>query len=73
MLVSIIMPRTARAGIGKLCYHVINRGNGRAAVFHKEQDSFRFTEMMSRRAVAHVDMFMVSDAQSFSPGALALR
>jgi putative transposase len=40
------MPRTARASIGNICYHVINRGNGRAAVFHKQSDYLRFTEMM---------------------------
>ncbi len=31
------MPRTARASVGEICYHVINRGNGRAEVFHKWQ------------------------------------
>ena len=40
------MPRTARASVGKICYHVINRGNGRATVFHKQADYVRFTEMM---------------------------
>jgi putative transposase len=30
------MPRTARASLGGWCYHVLNRGNGRAEVFHKE-------------------------------------
>jgi len=33
------MPRTARASVGGLCYHVINRGNGRAEVFHKARDN----------------------------------
>ena len=28
------MPRTARASVGDYCYHVINRGNARAEVFH---------------------------------------
>ena len=32
------MPRTARASIGCYCYHVLNRGNNRAAVFHKDED-----------------------------------
>lgn len=32
------MPRTARAAVGGLCYHVLNRGNGRAEVFHKPKD-----------------------------------
>ncbi|MGO9273309.1 MAG: hypothetical protein ACLQOO_24245, partial [Terriglobia bacterium] len=30
------MPRSARASAGGYCYHVINRGNARAEVFHKE-------------------------------------
>src|SRR5437016_12100804 len=29
------MPRTARASLGGWCYHVLNRGNARAEVFHK--------------------------------------
>ena len=40
------MPRTARASVGNICYHVINRGNARATVFHKRDDYLRFTEMM---------------------------
>ena len=32
------MPRIARATAGGLCYHVLNRGNGRARVFHKNED-----------------------------------
>ena len=31
------MPRTARASVGEMCYHVINRGNARQAVFHKDE------------------------------------
>lgn len=42
------MARTARASRGNICYHVINRGNGRAEVFHKPADYQRFTEMMSQ-------------------------
>ena len=40
------MPRKARASVGGMCYHVINRGNNRSEVFHKDQDYIRFTEMM---------------------------
>ena len=40
------MARTARASRGDICYHVINRGNGRAKVFHKVADYQRFTEIM---------------------------
>ena len=36
------MPRTARAAVGGLCYHVLNRGNGRQAVFHKDGDYAAF-------------------------------
>lgn len=32
--------------MGEMCYHVINRGNGRSEVFHKEIDYLRFIEMM---------------------------
>ncbi|MFO0957832.1 MAG: transposase [Isosphaeraceae bacterium] len=32
------MPRTARASAADYCYHVLNRGNGRAEVFHKPED-----------------------------------
>lgn len=32
------MPRTARASVADYCYHVLNRGNGRAEVFHKPED-----------------------------------
>ena len=40
------MPRTARASAGGVCYHVINRGNGRAEVFHKPQDYDAFVVML---------------------------
>jgi putative transposase len=45
------MARTARASIGGICYHVINRGNGQAEVFHKTEDYYRFTEMMQQSCV----------------------
>jgi putative transposase len=40
------MPRTARAFQGGYCYHVLNRGNGRAEVFHKEEDYLAFVRLM---------------------------
>jgi putative transposase len=49
------MPRTARASIGGMCYHVLNRGNARAEVFHKETDYRAFVEMMAE-AHARVPM-----------------
>jgi len=42
------MPRTARASVGGVCYHVINRGNNRAEVFFKEEDYVAFF-----RAIGH--------------------
>jgi len=30
------VPRTARASVGEICYHVINRGNARQQVFQKQ-------------------------------------
>ncbi len=40
------MPRTARASLGNICYHVINRSNGRAAVFHDATDFAAFIELL---------------------------
>lgn len=41
------MPRTARAAVGGLCYHVLNRGNGRAEVFHKPEDYDAFVALFA--------------------------
>ncbi len=35
---SALMPRAPRASAGGLCYHVLNRGNGRRQVFFKDGD-----------------------------------
>jgi putative transposase len=40
------MPRTARASVGGLCYHVINRGNARAPVFHDSSDYQAFVRLI---------------------------
>jgi len=40
------MPRSARASAGGYCYHVINRGNARAEVFHKDEDLEAFVRIM---------------------------
>jgi len=39
------MPRTARASVGGICYHVINRGNGRARVFQRDRDFQAFIDL----------------------------
>ena len=36
------MPRIPRGQQAGFAYHVINRGNGRATIFHKAQDSQAF-------------------------------
>jgi putative transposase len=41
------MSRTARASAGGLCYHVLDRGNGRADVFPKDQDYAAFQKLMA--------------------------
>lgn len=41
------MPRTARASVGGLCYHVLNRGNARAQVFHDDADYRAFLDLLN--------------------------
>ncbi len=40
------MPRTSRASRGGFVYHVLNRGNGRSDVFHKDDDFAAFGSLM---------------------------
>ena len=40
------MPRAARALVGGQVYHVLNRGNGRANVFHKPADFAAFVKLI---------------------------
>ncbi|MCE9603462.1 MAG: transposase [Planctomycetia bacterium] len=40
------MPRSARAAVGGLCYHVLNRGNARAEIFHKQEDFAAFLDLL---------------------------
>jgi putative transposase len=42
------MPRTARASKANYCYHVLNRGNGRARIFHKNGDYEAFVALFER-------------------------
>jgi len=41
------MPRSARASAGGYCYHVVNRGNARAEVFHKPEDYAAFLRVVA--------------------------
>lgn len=49
------MARTARMAAGGICYHVINRGNRRATVFHSAEDYDFFVRLMER-ACARIAM-----------------
>jgi putative transposase len=49
------MPRTARATPGGYCYHVLNRGNRRAEVYHTPDDYAIFVALL-RRACARIPM-----------------
>jgi putative transposase len=44
------MPRTARASQGGYCYHVLNRGNSRRTVFHKNGDYAAFIKLLRQAA-----------------------
>ena len=41
------MPRAARRLVGNQVYHVLNRGNGRADVFHKPKDFEAFVSLIA--------------------------
>ncbi len=45
------MPRTSRAPAGGYCYHVLNRGNARAEVFHRDQDFQAFLDMIAEASL----------------------
>ena len=49
------MARTARASVGGICYHVINRGNARAQVYFDTSDYSAFLTLMSL-AIERVSM-----------------
>ena len=42
------MPRTARASQGGYCYHVLNRGNARRTLFHKDGDFRAFVKLLKQ-------------------------
>ena len=42
------MPRTARASVGNVCYHVFNRGNARDTVFHEDDDYGAFLKLLNQ-------------------------
>src|SRR6516165_2433470 len=46
-----IMPRAPRASVGGICYHVMNRGNSRRAVFHKDGDYQAFLKAIGHACI----------------------
>ena len=42
------MPRPPRAAAAKTCHHVLNRGNGRNTVFHKDGDYAAFLKLLKQ-------------------------
>jgi putative transposase len=47
------MPRIPRAQQAGFVYHVINRGNGRATIFHKAQDYQAFLSILALAKARH--------------------
>src|SRR6478672_3384286 len=52
------MPRTTRSSQADYCYHILNRGNMSAEVFHKPEDYQAFIDLMAE-AGARVPMRVV--------------
>lgn len=50
-----LMPRLPRVAVGDVPYHVINRANGRARIFHDEKD-YRHFESLLLEGVELIDM-----------------
>ena len=53
------MPRPTRASAGNVCYHVLNRGNARGTVFHKDGDYLAFLKLL-KEASARIPMRLLS-------------
>lgn len=45
------MPRIARSAVGGICYHVLNRGNNRRTIFHKEADYEAFLKALAHACI----------------------
>ncbi len=45
------MPRASRAAAGGFCYHVLNRGNARAEVFHKDGNYDAFIKIIAEASL----------------------
>ena len=68
------MPRTARATVGGICYHVINRGNGRMKVFHSDEDHRGFVELLlAANERVHMRLRRLNTPQTDAEGAAVRR
>lgn len=47
------MPRVERGLVDGSCYHILNRGNGKQKIFHKDQDYEAFIELMKKAKERH--------------------
>ncbi|PNU18693.1 transposase, partial [Geothermobacter hydrogeniphilus] len=47
------MPRVARQLVDGCIYHLLNRGNGRQRVFHKDRDYLAFTDLLAEMSERH--------------------
>jgi putative transposase len=54
-----LMPRNPRASLGGYCYHVLNRGNGRRIIFHKDGDFAAFIKLL-RQAGERIPMRLLA-------------
>ncbi len=59
MLYLAFMARPPRVSIGNICYHVLNRGNGRNTVFHKDDDYAAFLKLIAE-ASDRIEMRLLS-------------
>jgi len=63
--------RSASAAVGGLCYHVLNRGNGRAEVVHKPEDFDAFLDLLveagKRMPMRILDWCWSLEAEAFDP------
>ena len=46
-----VLPRAPRASVGGICYHVMNRGNGRRAVFRNDGDYQAFLKAIGHACI----------------------
>lgn len=52
------MPRTSRAAVGGVVYHVLNRGNGRMGIFRKPGDYRAFLQLLlDGKEKSHIELF----------------